>query len=94
MADRLSGMDSVLLIETVDRIPPGGALAVVTGSLPPGELARLAAQRHRFSPVVVTMVDPQSYAGVQRRPGMALLTASTAAEAATAWHRMVNGDAG
>ncbi|WP_117212526.1 DUF58 domain-containing protein [Allorhizocola rhizosphaerae] len=94
MAERLSGMDSVLLIETVDRIPPGGALAVVTGSIPPGELAKLAAQRNRYSPVVVAMVDPQSDAGVQRRPGMALLTASTAAEAATAWHRMVNGDAG
>jgi uncharacterized protein (DUF58 family) len=94
MAERRSGMDDVLLIETVDRVAPGGAMAVVTGSLPPGELGRLAAQRNRFSPVVVTMVDPQSVAGVQRRPGMALLTGSTSAEAATAWHRMVNGDMG
>lgn len=94
LAQRLSGMDSVLLIETVDRIPPGGALAVVTGSIPPGELARLAAQRNRFSPVVVTMIDPQSDPGVQRRPGMALLAASTAAEACATWHRMISGDQG
>lgn len=94
MAERLPGMDSVLLIETVERVTPGGALIVVTGSIPPGELARLTAQRHRFSPVVVTMLDPQSPAGIQRRPSMALLTAGSAVEAATAWHRMINGDLG
>ncbi|HEX6683492.1 MAG TPA: DUF58 domain-containing protein [Candidatus Limnocylindrales bacterium] len=94
MAEAVPGMDSVLLIETVERIVPGGALAVVTGSIPPGELARLAAQRHRFSPVVVTMLDPQSDAGIQRRPSMALLTAGSAVEAATAWHRMISGDLG
>jgi len=94
MAQRLSGMDSVLLIETVERLAPGGALAVVTGSLPPAELGRLAAQRNRYSPVVIMMLDPQSHPGVQRRPGIALLTAGTAIDAATTWHRMINGDLG
>jgi uncharacterized protein (DUF58 family) len=94
MAQRLSGMDNVLLIETIKGIAAGGALTVVTGSLPPGELAALSMQRQRFNPVVVIMVDPLSQTGVRRRPGMAILTGGTVEEAATAWHRMLNGDLG
>ena len=87
--------DSASLIETLDRIPPGGTLVTVTGALGPAAMARLAEQRRRFSPVVLTVIEPASDAsGIRRRPGMAMLTGRSAAEAAAAWHRMINGDVG
>lgn len=83
------------LVETINRIPAGGALVAVTGTLGPAALAHLAEQRRRFSPVVVAVIDPATdVGGVRRRPGMATLTARTAVEATAAWHRMINGDEG
>lgn len=87
--------DSAALIETVNRMAAGGALVTVTGTLGPVVMARLAEQRRRFSPVVVAVIDPAAdTSGIRRRPGMAVLTARSAAEATTAWHRMINGDVG
>lgn len=87
--------DSAALAETINRIPTGGALIVVTGALEPAALARLAEQRRRFSPVVVAVIDPAADAGgIRRRPGMTTLTGRSAAEVTAAWHRMINGDEG
>jgi uncharacterized protein (DUF58 family) len=82
--------DAVALLETIDRTPPGGALVVVTGRPDPALTPRLAAQRRRFAPVVVLAVDPGTPA--YRRPGMVLLGARTAAEAALAWDHMILGE--
>lgn len=82
--------DAVALLETIDRTPPGGALVVVTGRPDPALAQRLAAQRRRFAPVVVLAIDPDTPA--YRRPGMVLLGARNAAEAAMAWDHMILGE--
>jgi uncharacterized protein (DUF58 family) len=85
--------DPLLLLETVERVPAGGALVVVTGAAVGTVVGRLAEQRRRFVPVVMVAVDPDSPAvGIQRRPGLAVLTARSAAEGVAAWHRMISGD--
>ncbi|BCL14457.1 DUF58 domain-containing protein [Micromonospora sagamiensis] len=87
--------DSAALVETLNRMAAGGALVAVTGALGPAAMARLTEQRRRFSPVVVTVIDPAAdTSGIRRWPGMAMLTARSAAEATAAWHRMINGDVG
>ncbi|GLY86579.1 DUF58 domain-containing protein [Actinoallomurus iriomotensis] len=89
--------DVALLLRAVDRGPAGGALVVVTGTTESGLLTRLAEQRRRFRPVVVISLAGDAAppdGGLRRRPGMAVLTARSAAEAAVAWNRMVSGDAG
>jgi uncharacterized protein (DUF58 family) len=85
--------DPLLLLETVERVPAGGALVVVTGAAVGTVVGRLAELRRRFVPVVMVAVDPDSPAvGIQRRPGLAVLTARSAAEGVAAWHRMISGD--
>ncbi|MEU8380884.1 DUF58 domain-containing protein [Streptosporangium sp. NPDC048865] len=87
--------DAADLIGALDRLAPGGALVVVSGTLGPDALTRLAEQRRRFSPVVVTMIDPATEdGGIRRRPGIGMLTARSAIEATATWHRMINGDVG
>jgi hypothetical protein len=87
--------ESASLVDALDRIPAGGALVAVTGALPPAAMTRLAEQRRRFAPVVVTVLDPATETGgIRRRPGMAMLSARSAVEATAAWHRMINGDVG
>ncbi|ONI89715.1 hypothetical protein ALI22I_14550 [Saccharothrix sp. ALI-22-I] len=85
--------DPLRLLEEVDRAQPGGALVVVTG---PGEDAvttRLAQRRRRFAPIVVLQVVPAHHEAQPpyRRQGMAVLSASTAVEAVTAWNHLVLG---
>ncbi|MER5643739.1 DUF58 domain-containing protein [Streptosporangium sp. NPDC002524] len=87
--------DAADLIGSLDRLAAGGTLVVVSGKLGPAALGRLAEQRRRFSPVVVTMIDPATEdGGIRRRPGIAMLVARSAVEATAAWHRMINGDVG
>lgn len=88
--------DMVRLLFTIERAPAGGALVVVTGANEPALVAKLGEQRRRFSPVVVVTMatSPDALMSVRRRPGMAVLAASTGAEAVAAWDRMVLGEAG
>jgi uncharacterized protein (DUF58 family) len=95
LAQQSADADPLPLLETVDRVPPGGALVVVTGAVVGAVLGRLAEQRRRFAPVVVVAIEPDGQAvGIQRRPGLAVLTARSAAEGVAAWHRMITGDVG
>jgi uncharacterized protein (DUF58 family) len=97
LAEPVPHGDPVHLLEALDRLAAGGALVIVTGHVEADMLARLADQRRRFNPVVVvTMLDAGTpcVTGIQRRPGMAVLTARTIDEATGAWHRLVNGDIG
>jgi uncharacterized protein (DUF58 family) len=101
LLDRLAAVeqqdeDARVLLMTIERAAAGGALVVVTGAREPGLVARVAAQRRRFSPVVVvSMASPaDAVPPVRRRPGMAILTAVTGSEAVAAWDLMVLGDAG
>lgn len=82
------------LVGLVDRVPAGGALVVVTGTVDPVVLARLADLRRRFAPVVVaSLAAPADAPGtVHRRPGMAVLTAGSAIELVAAWNRMIRGE--
>ncbi|MGH3761458.1 DUF58 domain-containing protein [Actinophytocola sp.] len=84
------------LLVTVERATAGGALVVITGAREPALVARLGAQRRRFSPVVVVTVTAPGDPAVplHRRPGMAVLAAPTGADAVAAWDRMVLGDGG
>jgi uncharacterized protein (DUF58 family) len=87
-----SESDAVALLESVERTPPGGALVVVTGRPDAALTTRLAAQRRRFSPVVVvSLVDRGADLPGYRRPGMTVLAAHTGAEAALAWDQLVAG---
>ena len=103
MLDRLSlaaphpDVGPATLLRAVDRAPAGGALVVVTGEAEEGLLTRLAEQRRRFRPVVVMSLrgeETGSGGGLRRRPGMVVLTAASAAEAAVGWNRMISGDVG
>lgn len=96
--DRLAAVSSTPgaptdVLETVERIPAGGVLVVVTGS-DPGVLTRFADQRRRFNPVVIVEMlsggEPVP-AATRRRPGMAVLTAPGAAEAVARWNRLASG---
>jgi uncharacterized protein (DUF58 family) len=97
LADRHADVDAITLLGAVDRSPAGGALVVVTGDAGSGLLTRLAEQRRRFRPVVVISLLTESSpggSGLRRRPGMVVLTARSAAEAAVGWNRMISGDVG
>ncbi|PZS25936.1 MAG: DUF58 domain-containing protein [Pseudonocardiales bacterium] len=89
----LASQSQTAALEAVQRIPAGGVLVVITGS-DPGVLARFADQRRRFNPVVVVEMlsgDDQVLAGTRRRPGMAVLSAPSAAEAISRWNRVAGG---
>lgn len=97
LAARRPEADPATLLATVERVPAGGALVVVTGQAEAGLLTRLAEQRRRFRPVVVISLpgeEASAGGGLRRRPGMVVLTARSAAEAAVAWNRMISGDVG
>ncbi|HEU5160077.1 MAG TPA: DUF58 domain-containing protein [Streptosporangiaceae bacterium] len=99
LAERDPDADAMRLLGVVGRSPAGGALVVVTGRAEPAVLTLLADQRRRFRPVVVISLagpgaDMGAGAGLRRRPGMVVLTARSAAEAAVGWNRMVGGEAG
>lgn len=84
------------VLEAVERIPGGGVLVLITGSAQ-AILPRLADQRRRFTPVVVVEVlggPDAGPGGMRRRPGMAMLSASTAAEIMGRWNRLAAGESG
>jgi uncharacterized protein (DUF58 family) len=94
-AEQTGAGDALVLMETIERTPPGGALVVVTGRPDPTLATRLAAQRRRFAPVVVLAVLGTADSAplpAYRRPGMVLLSARTGSEAALAWDHMVLGE--
>lgn len=104
-AEQNTGNDPAQLLVTAERATAGGALVVITGGQEPALLAKLGGQRRRFAPVVVVTIlaGPSGASGpsgadvpppVRRRPGMAVIAASSSAEAIAAWDRMVLGDAG
>ena len=98
LAELDPNVDLMRLLGVVDRSPAGGALVVVTGDAEAAMLTRLADQRRRFRPVVVISLLGlaaafETGAGLRRRPGMVILTARSAAEAAVGWNRMVGGEA-
>jgi uncharacterized protein (DUF58 family) len=94
-AEQTTDSDPLRLLEEVDRGEPGGALVVVTGTGEPAVVARLAEQRRRFAPVVVIVMVAEGapMPAAHRRPGMVLLSARTAVEAATAWNHFTLGGA-
>jgi hypothetical protein len=92
-AEQVADSDPLRLLEEVDRVEPGGALVVITGTGEPAVVAKLAEQRRRFAPVVVMtmLADAGQVPAAYRRPGMALLSAKTGVEAAAAWNNFVLG---
>jgi uncharacterized protein (DUF58 family) len=95
-AERTPYPEPLRLLEEVDRAEPGGALVVITGVGEPAVVAKLAEQRRRFAPVVVvTMAGPGvPPPATYRRPGLALLSGRTGAEAMSAWNHFVLGGVG
>jgi uncharacterized protein (DUF58 family) len=95
-AEQHAGDDPTSLLFTVERATAGGALIVITGGREPAVVAKLGEQRRRFAPVVVVTVlmDTESHPPIRRRPGMAVLAASSSTDIIAAWDRMVLGDAG
>lgn len=94
LAERVTDRDPLRLLDTIDRIPAGGSLVVVTGDSGPALLPRLADQRRRFTPVVVVIVlaaTATTTMGAASRPGMTVLTVRSGVEAATAWNRASGG---
>ena len=99
LLDRLAAVgpagtsDPLTLLDLAERAAPGGALVVVTGGGEPATVARLAMQRRRYAPVVVVEMYDSSAGPLQtaRRPGIAVLRARTARQAAAAWDRLVAG---
>jgi uncharacterized protein (DUF58 family) len=98
LLDRLAAVagtpgSATAVLETIERLPAGGVLVVVTGS-DPAVLSRFADQRRRFNPVVVVELlsgDDPVPAATRRRAGMAVLSAPTAAEAIGRWNRLAAG---
>jgi len=80
-----------VLAELAERAVPGGALVVVTGAIPERDLARLSAQRRRFSPVVLVSVDLGTAARADRAAGVTVLRADDALAVAAAWRALLGG---
>jgi uncharacterized protein (DUF58 family) len=95
VVSRTTDDDPVRLLDTVTRIPGGGALVVVTGNREPAVVTRLAEQRRRFNPLVVVSLlgdaDPGD-TGIRRQAGTTVLRARTGVDAAATWNRMVGGE--
>lgn len=80
-------------LETVQRLPGGGVLVVVTAG-DPVLLPRLADQRRRYNPVVVVQIvgaDDDRPDGLYRRPGMGVITARSAQDAVNRWNHLAGG---
>ncbi len=92
---RTTDDDPVRLLDTVTRVPGGGALVVVTGNREPAVVTRLAEQRRRFNPLVIVSLlgeaDPGDD-GIRRQAGTTVLRARSGVDAAATWNRMVGGE--
>lgn len=82
--------DQVSLLSLMERSAAGGCLLVLSGS-EPGLVERIAAARRRFGRVVLILMEPPGdhEAAVVRRPGFAVLRASTASDAVAAWNQLM-----
>jgi uncharacterized protein (DUF58 family) len=78
------------LLQVVERATPGGCLVVVSGD-EPALVARLTHQRRRFSRVVLVMFTGTDVPQLTRRPGLAVLRAGSAVDAARSWNQLVRG---
>lgn len=96
VADRLAAVDRAersdpsSLLAAVEAGPEGGALVVVSGRLENPVQARLAAQTHRFAPVVVCLLEAGRSAGWRKRSGLTVVQGATAPAVAEAWNRMAH----
>ncbi|HEU5160096.1 MAG TPA: DUF58 domain-containing protein [Streptosporangiaceae bacterium] len=90
--DRLAALGQIddaepsTLVRVAEQAKEGGSLVVVTGA-ETGLVGRLAAVRRRFARIVVIALGPES--AVIRRPGLVVIHAPSAAEAAQAWTRLI-----
>ncbi len=90
--DRLAALgqiddgDPSTLVRVAERAKEGGSLVVITG-IEPGLAGRLAAVRRRFARIVVVALGTES--AVIRRPGLVVIHAPSAEEAAQAWSRLI-----
>jgi uncharacterized protein (DUF58 family) len=90
--DRLAALGQIddaepsTLVRVAERAKEGGSLVVITGAQA-GLVDRLAAVRRRFSRVVVVALGAES--AVTRRPGLVVIHAPSAEEAATSWSRLI-----
>jgi uncharacterized protein (DUF58 family) len=84
------------LLVAIERAAAGGALVVITGPREPELLTKLGQQRRRFAPLVVMTVlaATADRKPAHRQAGVTVLSASTGADLAMAWDRMVLGDLG
>jgi uncharacterized protein (DUF58 family) len=81
------------MLTVIERLPAGGVLVVLTAR-DPVTLTRLADQRRRFNPVVVIQVGTDRDGtpdGMHRRPGMAVISATNAADAINRWNHLASG---
>ncbi len=96
LADRLAAVDRgdrndpSALLAAVEAGAEGGALVVVSGRMENPIQARLAAQTHRFAPVVVCLLEAGRSAGWRRRSGLTVVQGATAPAVAEAWNRMAH----
>ena len=88
--ERIPFEDPSGLLDAVGAGGQGGALVVVTGITAAGLEGRLAAEQHRFAPVVLCRIDPAARPSWQRRSGMTVVHAPTAHGIAEAWNRMAH----
>jgi hypothetical protein len=87
---------STEVLDTIARIPAGGALVVITGG-EPALVTRLAEQRRRFSPLVIISLltgEAPHLPGQFGRVGTAVLCARTAVDAIDQWNRLATGKRG
>jgi uncharacterized protein (DUF58 family) len=92
--DRLAALrqtddaEPAALLRLAEHAKEGGSLVVVSGA-EPGLLARLARVRRRFARVVVVAIGAEP--AITRRPGLVVIHAPSAEEAARAWSRLIAG---
>ena len=92
--DRLAALRQIddtepsTLVRLAEHAKEGGSLVVVSGA-EPGLVARLARVRRRFARVVVVALGAEP--AITRRPGLVVIHAPSAAEAAGAWSQLIAG---
>jgi uncharacterized protein (DUF58 family) len=86
VAPRPGALDAELVLLRRDR--GGTALVVVTGLMDPASLPTAAALRRRFDRVIVMSLAPRP-SPAPLYPGVVLVEASSASEAARAWNTVV-----
>ena len=91
MVEPRAGDDPARLLALAERSEPGGALVVVAGAIEDATVARLAAQRRRFAPLVLVRLTDGAALATSWRTGMAMVRAGSAGDAVGAWNKLVVG---